>query len=101
MQIIFSEKLTGKTSMLVSMSARFGYVIVCTSPKEIKLTQRIANKLGMVIPEPITYEKLRSGILEGTNTLGILLDDADVFLEQMCGSISLVALTMTKEESNG
>lgn len=98
MQIILSEKMTGKTSMLIALSAQSGAVIVCVDQAAVRNTERMAKKFGKIILQPITYTSVQSGALEGSKIPGLLMDDADRFLVGLCGNIPLQVIAMTKEE---
>lgn len=74
MNIIYGERCSGKTTMLVMTSAVMNIPIICRTSANAKIIQDIAEKFGVNIPKPRVHE--RGNYYDD----GVLLDDADQFI---------------------
>ena len=87
----------GKTVDLIKLSAKTGYYIACSSRKEAERVYTEANRLGFKIPFPLTFANLQAKQYLGTGIPGILLDNADLFLQRLYGEI-LKGISVTTTE---
>ena len=75
MNIIYGERCTGKTTMLVMTSAVMNIPIICRTSANAKIIQDIAAELGVNIPKPRVHER-------GNRDYDmVLLDDAEMFIQ--------------------
>lgn len=75
MNIIYGERCTGKTTMLVMTSAVMNEPIVCRTRVAAQHIQDVAAELGVNIPKPRVHE--RGNYYDGV----VLLDDANFFIQ--------------------
>ena len=75
MNIIYGERCTGKTTMLVITSAVMNIPIICRTRANAKIIQDVAAELGVNIPKPRVHE--RGNYYDD----GVLLDDANFFIQ--------------------
>ena len=75
MNIIYGERCTGKTTMLIMTSAVMKEPIVCSTRIAAKHIQDVAAELGVNIPKPRVHE--RGNYYDD----GVLLDDANFFIQ--------------------
>ena len=76
MNIIYGERCSGKTTMLVMTSAVMNIPIICPHQYSAATIQDKAITLGVNIPKPIVHHQGRSYI--GS----VLLDDANLYIEK-------------------
>lgn len=74
MNIIYGERGSGKTTMLVMTSAVMNKPIICRTRSTTQHIQDVATELGVNIPKPRVHE--RGNYYDD----GVLLDDADQFI---------------------
>ena len=97
MEIIVRGRMGGKTVEAIKIAARNNYTLVCYSVNEVKRVQKIAEDLGVKIPQPIMFGDF---INHGPQTRGIkgfIIDNADMLLERMAGGKPIRAITMIYE----
>ena len=76
MNIIYGDRNSDKTSMLIITSAVMGIPIICPNQYRAATIQDKAITLGVNIPQPIVHHQGRSYI--GS----VLLDDANLYIEK-------------------
>lgn len=86
--LITGGRRSGKTVSLVMQSAKTGYSILTMRKSEYyKRIPDYAEKLGLEIPDPILIEAKDlpniTEIIESYNPKGILVDDIDVFINNL------------------
>lgn len=86
-----------RTKRLIQMSHETGAFIVLPNKARADITFRLAKKLGLKIPKPISWDEYRSGILIGQHN-GILIEDADDLLKKIFYGDSINAIAMTDDE---
>lgn len=62
MNVYIADRQTGKTTMLVKMSAETGAIIVVPTYHMIKEVENIAKELGLEIPKPIDCFQFTRGL---------------------------------------
>ncbi len=78
--ILFKRKRAeGKTTALIHTSAVTGYPIIVSTIREAKLVLEMADKLGLRIPEPVTYFEHKR-IPSFVRQQGLLVDNLDHML---------------------
>ncbi len=76
--IIFSQRLTGRTTKLIEKCARYKYaLIVCPTRMRANIVFKDARKMGKNIPMPITFEEFISGRFSTEHINAFLIDDLD------------------------
>lgn len=75
MNIIYGERCSGKTTMLVRTSAVMNIPIICRTRAGAKIIQDVAAELGVNIPKPRVHE--RGNRYDDI----VLLDDAELFIQ--------------------
>lgn len=75
MNIIYGERCSGKTTMLVITSAVMNIPIICRTRANAKIIQDVAAELGVNIPKPRVHER------ENRYDDIVLLDDAELFIQ--------------------
>lgn len=84
MKILRADRGQGKTSELVKMSNKEWKYIVCLNTRRADAIVKIAKKLGLDIPYPITIEELP--IRQGSYIKNVLIDDIEDILTYIVGS---------------
>lgn len=79
MELIFEPRQSGKTTKLLKDSAKNNIPIVTHNLEQVKLIKRMANDLNIVIPEPLTYNKILKS-LPSNKKQKVYLDDIEVLL---------------------
>ena len=104
MKVIFQPRHTGKTTKLIMESHDKWFYIVCIDRKMADWTFDYARKLGVDIPNPITFEDLLQGRFYPRGIKGFLIDDFDVMIESFLRritrgvSVETIVLNDRKEE---
>ena len=75
MNIIYGERCSGKTTMLVITSAVMNIPIICRTRANAKIIHNVAAELGVNIPKPRVHERRTYYDHE------LLLDDANFFIQ--------------------
>lgn len=94
MNIIAAGRGTGKTTLLIQKSAELMMPILCYNHTKAESIKYKAERLGLRIPEPIIYNKSTS--IHGLNIDGILIDDLDMFLQNLIG-VKIAYATTTSD----
>ena len=84
MNIIAAGRGTGKTTLLIRKSAELMMPILCYDHTKASSIKYKAERLGLIIPEPIIYNG--RGTVNGKNLEGVLIDDLDTFLQRVIGT---------------
>lgn len=97
MNIIYGDRESGKTSMLIIASAVMNIPIICANQYRGAMIRDQAISLGVIIPEPIIHQ-------QGKSYIGsVLLDDANLYvkkaLEEYFGS-NIVACTFSIDKKS-
>ena len=82
-KIIRADRGQGKTTKLVKMSNKEWKYIVCKDTQRVDVIVKIANKLGLDIPYPITIRELP--ISQGSYIKSVLIDDIEDVLPYIIG----------------
>jgi hypothetical protein len=96
MLIILDKRKSGKTNRLIKMSADTGYYIVCPTIAEASLIFSKAQKQGLDIPFPISYNEFITRDYYGKGIKGFLIDDADRLLARLT-DLPIGAITLTQD----
>ncbi|MCT3673590.1 hypothetical protein HZQ94_10370 [Elizabethkingia anophelis] len=100
MQIILSDRNTGKTNQLIKLSAVTGNYIVCSTKHQAGNLHMIAKNIGYNIPLPITYDEFIRREYYSQGIRGFLIDDAELFLQSLSHvPINVITLTNTPPNS--
>lgn len=82
MNVYIADRQTGKTTMLVKMSAETGAIIVVPAYPMIKEVEDIAKELGLSIPKPIDTSQFMRELHSFTNKR-YLVDELQMVLSLM------------------
>ena len=85
MIIIHSERRGGKTTRLIEISAEKGYHIVTQSLKMSEIISKQAEKMGLSIPLPLTYQHIKEHNFRDMKIKGLIIDDLEYLLHKMTG----------------
>lgn len=106
MNIILGERCSGKTTELIKRSAETGAVIVAGTSTMGDHIKYMAKEMGLGIPQPISAKQLVNLIygdgygmeclvLEGIRKRGILIDEAQIVLQNIFAGCHIDEITMT------
>ncbi len=100
MELIVRKRREGKTSALLRKAATDDYQMVCHSEKCVHVILRIAEREGLSIRRPITFDNLYDGVkLRGTHCKGLIIDDLDelvlYLLQRMAHGNNIIAASAT------
>ena len=85
----------GKTTMLLEYSDNTGKYILTANERTKSMLKHQAKDLGFNIPEPVTVnEYFSSGKLKGSYIKDVLIDDADMVLQQVFDTVNISIMTM-------
>lgn len=93
MKIYDMDRNTGKTSLLIQISATRGARIITATENQAKIIKNMADR---DIPEPMSYERYmheRRHIKEE-----ILIDELDLLLQSFFPNIKIIAATRSSSE---
>lgn len=89
MKVICKPRNSGKTTQLIKESHDKWLYIVCINREAADWTFDYAiHKLGIDIPNPITFDDLVKGKFCARGIKGFLIDDFDLMIEQLLNRIS-------------
>jgi len=94
-KIILQGRQSGKTSALIKRCHEMGGYIVCHSQKECARVFRLAEKMKMPVPFPISYHEFIRKDYYGNGIKKFHIDCADDFLCSLT-HVPIVTITMTK-----
>ena len=103
MKVIVGNRGSGKTRKLVELSARMNRTILVASKELVRTTFQMAQDLGLDISMPMTYNEFmnaKQDAILGKKMLieGVILDDANVFVEYMLRS-PVIAMAVTSNDA--
>lgn len=91
MNIYISGRQFGKTTMLIKESAKTGATIAVATYHMAKYVQDMAIRMGLKIPEPVTYAEIFRNYRENKNKR-YLVDELQMMLSQLNVDIATVDL---------
>ena len=99
MEIIYESRGCGKTTRLIEEAKKLpGYnLIVCIHRQEALRVWGCIKKLGYKLPMPITYDEFIGRKYYGKNINAFLMDNADMFLQQLARNVKIHAITFNKK----
>lgn len=81
MRLLIKERQSGKTTGLIYASEVTGYPIAVLNEGMVGMIKDMANQMGCIIPEPVTFSELRRGSMRGKLYYeNILIDEAQFVL---------------------
>lgn len=89
MNIYISGRQFGKTTMLIKESARTGATIAVATYPMVNYTMGLAKKMGLEIPQPVTYAEVYKTFRENRTTR-YLVDELQMMLSQLNVDIATV-----------
>lgn len=99
MRVIARGRQSGKTTNLIHRAAADFLYIVTVNHREAERVHRQAMDMGVDIPQPITFDEFMSGRFHASGVKGFVIDNVDVLLESIAGSVPVVAFAATTGES--
>lgn len=101
MKKIIMRRGAGKTTELINLSAETGYYIVTPTRERADWLFKYAQELGKKIPFPISFGEYMAHKPIGCFAKNILIDDADTILSMIFSGLTIKAITMTDENTEG
>jgi hypothetical protein len=98
MNIIIGKPRTGKTEKLITTSEVTGIPIICPDLSQCRVIYHKAIERGLIIPEPLTLHDFQIGKLKGTGIREILIDNADMILQDVFGDMHIRAITLSENK---
>lgn len=62
MRLLIKGRQSGKTTGLIYASEATGYPIAVENKTRVKYIEDMAEEIGCIIPQPVTFSELRDGI---------------------------------------
>ena len=87
----------GKTTELIKLSHDTNAYIIVKDHDRAREVRIMAEKMGLYILFPVTVTEYMLTKLRGSHVRHVLIDDADDILEYFFNSVTIDAITMTKE----
>ena len=95
MQKIIRPRAGGKTTQLIKMASEANGWIVCHSRAEAERIALQAEKMGLHLFFPITYQELLENHPLNPYRAKLFIDNADLLVQFIAGRYSVEAITMT------
>ena len=97
MNIIIGERCSGKTTKLIEKSAATGAYILTATNSMAGFIAAQANRMGLYIPRPISYESYIRGFVlnPDVRSKGILIDDAALIIARTFPGITVHDIAFT------
>lgn len=98
MNVVIGERCSGKTTRLIERSAKEGIYILVANKAMARCIADQAKEMGLDIPFPVTLDEyLRGNKFQGSSIRrdGLLIDDLDMGLDLLFGSIPIREVTLT------
>lgn len=103
MKVIARGRCSGKTMEIIKESALTGSYILVRNHSEVERIAQLAQQMNLSIPYPVTVSEISLGRIQGTSIKrdGILVDNAELVLQQMIGAeINTLTISTTEENAN-
>lgn len=76
MRLLIQDRQSGKTTKLIHTSEATGFRIITMNKQNVESILNLANSLGCIIPQPMTYSEYRDMHKDKyTKDQGILIDE--------------------------
>ncbi|MDT2405246.1 hypothetical protein P7D43_23150, partial [Enterococcus avium] len=101
MKVIARGRRSGKTLDLIKESALSGNYILVRNHSEAQRLFQLAKETKLSIPLPVTVSEISLGRIQGTSIKrdGILVDNAELVLQQLIGAkINTLTISTTEED---
>ncbi len=98
MKLIIKPRQSGKTSELIRMSEETNAYILTPNRVMAEYVSIMAKQQGYNILFPITLDEYMRSRLKGSHVTHILIDNADMVLQQIFNEATIDAITMSSEE---
>ncbi len=100
MKVITSPRQGGKTTKLIEMATEMeanGAVVYIVTPtrKDASHVYKHAERMGINLRQPITFDDLRTGL--GKWVTHLLIDDLDRYIQSLT-SVRIAAVTLNEDE---
>ena len=98
MKIINKGRRNGKSIELLYASEVTGYRIICPNEQQAQYLKKMADELGLIIPEPMSYKRYVSIKGFSLNADKILIDNVDHILDEILAAYfktNICAVTMS------
>jgi len=95
MEKIIHPRCVGKTTQLIKKSAQSGDYIVCASWQHSFRIEQQALRMGLKIPQPITFSEFLQKAYYAPGISGFLIDDVDICLQSLT-KVPINAISLTK-----
>lgn len=82
MNVIHQKRNSGKTTELIRRAAKCNGHIVCSYPEVIGIMKE-AERMGLIIPKPISYGSFIRKEYYGNRINCILIDNVELLLQEM------------------
>lgn len=97
MKKIIKKPHSGKTTELIKKSAETGMYIVTANRQMADHTSKMEREMGLKIPYPIAFQDFlnaRTNIMRSSHIDKVLIDNADMCLQNLFGRIEIDTITM-------
>ena len=98
MRIINKSRGQGKSLQLLYTSELTGYQIICPNEQQAQYLKKMADELGLIVPEPMSYKRYISIKGSSLNADKILIDNVDYMLDDILTAYfktNICAVTMS------
>ncbi len=100
MDVIVGGRRSGKTTRLIRLAESNRAVIICPSEGHCNKVRDEADRLGLKIPVPRTFNELIGpSSMDRPPPLPVIIDNADVLLRDLCGNKELIGVAICEDES--
>ena len=97
-KLIFKPRQSGKTSELIRMSEETNAYILTPNRMMAQHISKMAEEQGHNILFPVTLDEYLNSRFKGSHVRHILIDDADMILQQIFNEVTIDAITMSERE---
>lgn len=98
MKLVVGARQSGKTIAAIKEAAASGSYLVVRSHKEACRVRDVAEKEGLRIPFPITFDEFLGGHFSIAGCRSLVIDGADEVLRRLAHGVPVTMATWDKQE---
>jgi len=95
MKLFLGKPRTGKTYQIIKQASETGAYIVTFNRQEADRIFNESQNLGFNIRFPISYDEFMQQKMRSSRVRNIIIDNADIFLQQLASGLDIEAITIT------
>lgn len=97
MKIVVRRRGSGKTTELIKECAAKGGYIVCHNDQAARHIQRLARKMNLSIPFPLTFEEFTGGHYYSAGVRRVYIDNLELCIKNV-SRVPIETITMSSND---